>query len=358
MNTPNKTIYCKRSGLPLASINVLCSNGWPLLSHSTFESLIHPVYNFPLEKLLVRFSQQLSLAESCEWAIIEAEEKELKLSFSAIMYSLDAMWTPSEEAAYKQEPSLPCLAITVGCGATLLSIANWYHYATSKRMEFPLYKVVKANNNLGWENFKGWLEAADSVREEWEEGRTEAERAETLKARTSALASVSAASVYKRIDFAKVWGWIDIQLVQDGRYAAGRRETFKTIFMKGDASPEDWTIDDIEDIQLAIVECCDIGNDINFFINNRLNQIKAVIQDFYSSFTLLTTGSGNDSADMTLLEKEKSTAFFAAFDQRASNLSELPAAHKRESFASLALFLRAQAQHRILSKRYDMKEKV
>ena len=356
--TPNKTLYCKRSGLPLATISVLCSNGWPLLSHSTFESLVHPVYNFPLEKLLVRFSQQLSAAEQAEWSLIDHDLTEFRLSISAIMYSLDAMWQPSADAAYKQEPSLPCLATAVASGSRLLTIANWYHYATSKRMEFPTYKVSKANNNLGWENFRSWLDAADEVRDEWEEGRTEAERAETLKARTAALASVSAASVYKRIDFAKVWNWIDIQLVQDGRYAAGRRETFKTIFMKGDTSPEDWTVDDIEDIQLAIVEACDVGNDINFFINNRLNQIKAVIQEFYSSFTLLTTGSDSDPADMTLLEKEKSTEFFAAFDQRASNLTELPAAPKRESFATLALFLRAQAQHRILSKRYDMKGKL
>lgn len=356
---PHKLLTCSRTGLPLATITTVCSNGWPLLGHPTFNSMVHPVFGFPLDKLIVRFKKQLIDAEDVAFCLQEAELRELALSMSALMYSLDCIWIPATEAAYRQEPSLPCEAVVVGCGSRLLKLASWYHYATSKRLGFPLYRVSKANSNLGWENFRSWLDTAWEIKTEWEEGRDELAAEEELRARTIALHTVSAASVYKKIDLNKVWNWIDIQLAQDGRYPAGRRETFKTVFLRGDMSPEDWTRDDIEDIQLAIVECCDIGNEINFFINARLQAIKAIIEDFYSSFTLLNHAVGDVSSalDMSPQEQERSNEFFAGFDERASILTALPPAPKRESFASLGLFLKATAQHNILSKRYDMVKK-
>lgn len=356
---PNKLLTCARTGLALATITTLCSNGWPLLGHPTFNSMIHPVFGFPLDKLIVRFKHQLVLAEDTAYCLQAFEMRELALSMSAIMYSLDCMWTPAPDAAYKQEVSLPSEAIIVGCGSRLLKLASWYHYATSKRLDFPLYRVSKLNENMNWENFKSWLDTAFEIKVEWEEGRDELAQEEELRAKTIALHTISAASLYKKIDLTKVWNWIDIQLAQDGRYVAGRRETFKTIFLKGDLSPEDWTRDDIEDVQLAIVECCDIGNDINFFINARLQAIKAIIEDFYSSFTLLNQAVGDVSSalDMSPQEQARSNEFFAGFDRRAELLTELPAAPKRESFASLGLFLKATAQHNILSKRYDMVKK-
>lgn len=355
-STPHKLIHCQRSGILLAKVEALCSNGWPLLSAPTFEHLVHPVYSFPLDKLILRYKEQLSLAEQAEWCLADRELTELGLTMSATMYAIDCIWQPSIEAAYKQQPSLPCLATIAGSAARLLSLSCWYHYATSKRMSFPLYRISALNNNLGWENFSVWLDDAFEIKADWEAGRTQLERDELLKKRTDALLTVKAEHVYKRIDFTKVWNWIDIQLVKDGRYPAGRRETFKSIFMKGDVTPEDWLVDDVEDLQFAIVECCDIGNEITFFINTRLNSIKAVIEDFYGSFTLLTHSVDDVSDDcMTLLESEKTNAFFSNFDKKLEALQdsgiELPPAPKREGFASLGLFLKAQAEWNILSRR-------
>jgi hypothetical protein len=129
--------------------------------------------------------------------------------------------------------------------------------------------------------------------------------------------------------------------------------------MTGDTNPEDWTTDDIEDVQLAIVECCDTGNEITFFINNRLNNIKAIIQDFYSSFTLLShsVSDVSNSLDLTAEEQAKSNEFFAGFDSRAAVLTSKPEAPKRESFASLGLYLKATAQYNILSRRFELLSK-
>jgi hypothetical protein len=360
---PTKHVYCYRSGVLLAEVKALCSNGWPFLNAGALNEMYHPVYSYPLEKLLVRIKEQLLAAEQTDWSLTDREMQEIALSMSAIMYGIDGMWQPHADAHHKLEATLPNHGVVVGSAARLLNLASWYHYATSKRMSFPLYRPSKLNDNTDWKNFGAWLDDALSIKEEWEAGRTQHERDELLKRRTEALLTVKAENVYKRIDFNKVWNWIDIQLVQDGRYPLGRRETFKTIFMKGDTSPEDWILDDVEDLQLAIIECCDTGNEITFFINSRLNAIKSIIQDFYSSFTLLTHSVTDTVATqvMTSNEQAKTNEFFATYDKKLADLAanglSLPSAPKREQFASLALFLKAQAEWNILNRRKQALDK-
>lgn len=355
---PTKIIHCPRSGLPLATVTTICSHGWPLLS--AFQTtLLHPIYNFPIEKLIIKLDSELREAEQVAWCVDPTGETEIRLSMSAIMYALEAIWQPPVEATHlwKQlEPSLPSWAVAIGTGGRLVKLASWYHYATSKRLEFPRYRISTQNSNTKWENFAAWLDEAFEIKTDWEQGRDKLSHEEELRKRSAALLEVRADSVYKRIDFNKVWNWIDVQMAQYPAYPAGRRETFKTIFMKGDQSPEEWTVDDIEDVHFAIVETCDIGNEICFFINNRLRQIRAVIEDFYSSFTLLSkvSGEGIDALDaVTPQEQAASSSFFSSFDKRASELETLPEAPKRESFASYPKFLQAQAQWNILKRRYD-----
>lgn len=359
---PTKLIVCPRSGLPLATVTAMCTHGWPMLS-SFQANLYHPVYAFPLEKLIVNLDRELKAAEQIAWCVEDRVETEIKLNMSAIMYALNAIWQPPVEATYlwKQlEPSLPSWAVAIGTGSRLVQLAGWYHYATSKRLSFPSYRVSTKNDNIEWQNFGSWLTEAFEIKTEWESGRDKLAQEDELRKRTAALLEVRAEHIYKRIDFNKVWNWIDVQMKLDSKYPAGRRETFKSIFMKGDTNPEEWTVDDIEDVHFAVVETCDMGNEISFFINNRLRQIKAVIEDFYSSFTLISSirSDSLDALDATTpQEQAASNAFFSTFDKRANELDTLPEAPKRESFATYPKFLQAQAQWNILKRRYDMKVK-
>lgn len=363
MSLPTNIILCPRSGVALAKVEALCSHGWPLLStlSSTTGGILHPIYGFPTDKLIAKLRTELQAAEQISWCCMDAEIKEIKLTISALMYALDCMWLPHPDAIQQRkqlEASLPKWEVCVGSGNRFLALASWFHYATSKRLVFPLYRVSKLNNNLGWENFSAWLDDAFDVKERWEKGRESLKDAEELKLRTDALITVKAESIYKRIDFMKVWNWIDIQLKESKDYSAGRRETFKTIFLSADMHPEDWTLDDIEDLQMAVLENCDIGNEIMHFISKRLKHIRAMIQDFYSSFTILSANSigllGNPG-EATEEEKKATNAFMEKFDNKIDILSELPNEPKRESFASLGLFMKAQAEWRILKRRFDAK---
>jgi hypothetical protein len=361
---PSNIIYCPRSGLPLAKVEARCSHGWPMINSmaSTTSGLLHPIYGIPLEKLLIKLRDHLAESESIAWCSLDSDQREIQLTMSAIMYAIDSIWLPPVLASHlwnRLEASLPSWPVCVASGSRLLRLASWYHYATSKRLELPKYRICTDNKNLHWENLSAWLDDAFSVKTEWESGRDRLQQAEEVKTRTDALLTIKSEAVYKRIDLNKVWRWVEVQMKEDSRYGEGRRETFKTIFMSADLSPEEWTLDDIEDVQLAILETCDAGNDIMFFIRTRLNSMRAVIQDFYSSFTLLTkvSSEGLDALDMVSpLEQKKTGEFFATFDRRIDSLESLPPEPKRESFATMAKFLQAQAQHRILKRRWDARK--
>jgi hypothetical protein len=368
---PKKVIYCRLSGLPLAEVTALCSQGWPLLS-SFSRILVHPIYSTPLDKLLVRLSSQLLALESREYkAESDTEKQELCLTESAIMHSLDAMWKPPHwehwealERFDKYQPTLPSFPIAVGCGARLLHLASWYHHLSSKRLPLPTFHPASATRNEHWENFSAYLDAAFSVKEEWDKGRDRLVTEEQQKRTADASKEIKSVNIYKRIDFNKVWNWIDAQITQSPKYPAGRRETLKTLFMRGDLDPENWVSDDIDDLAEAVFDLCDQGNEITHFIRQRLNHIRSSINSFYGSFTLLSPASLNSSksganevganALPADAPTQQETEFFESFDSRLANMTELPAAPKRQDFTSLGLFLKAQAQHNILTRRWAL----
>jgi hypothetical protein len=354
---PTKTINCYRSGVPIAQVTALCSQGWPMLNEFQ-QVMIHPIYGMNLAKLILKAKEHYTKGEDNAWLGVNHHANELRLCMSAIMYALDCIWQAPQDSKHHL-PSLPSFAVAVGSCTRLLNLAAWYHFGTSKRLLFPQYRVSLFNENPNWENFSGWLDTADTIREEWEAGRAENVRQDEVRKRNEALLTVRADSVYKRIDLNKVWAWIEIQMAGNKSYPAGRRETFKNLFMKGDTNPEDWSSDDIDDLVEAILVTCDVGNEIMHFVQTRLRHIREIVVDFYSSFTIIgrVTAEGNTAhPDLSPLEQAKQEQLFGEYDRKVASLSELPPPPNRADYASLALFLRAQAQHNILVRRFNLQK--
>lgn len=351
-----KTIFCPRSGLALLEISALCSQGWPMLS-SLQTSFLHPVYSLDLSRLLVRLDKQLRSAESESWKPPAHEQTETALTLSAIMWSLEAISQDSTESTRTKQlaPSLPAWPVVIASAARLFDIANWWHFASSKRLALPIYHISEKNNNLQWQNFSVFLDAAFSVKTEWETGRKKYATEEEIKRKTEAIRELRNENIYKRIDHVKVWNWIDAQIAQSSSYPAGRRETLKTLFLTGDMNPQDWIIDDIDDLCEAVFDLCDQGNEITHFIRTRLNHIRSILNDFYGSFTIVSGGSAEAAVSETQTKEEQE--FFAEFDRKIESLESLPPAPKREHFASLGLYLKAQAQHNILARRFTLFKK-
>lgn len=359
MSTHTKLICCQRSGVPLVEVTSVCSNGWALLSQPAFTCFLHPTYGLPLGKVLRKLELLLIDAAAAEWNVPDTLIREISICMSATTYTLGAMWMPTTEAisgGRNIEPSLPDQKITIGCADRLLQLGSWYHHETSKRITFPLWKPSKLAGNLNWHGFPAWLDACFEIREEWAKtvrGRAAKEELELINATEKAMATVHAASVYKRIDIKKVWNWVELQASQHSdRYAPGRRETLKELFYTGDECPEDWLPDDCDDLIEMILDTCDVGNDIVHFIRSRVTNIRRGISDFYSNFTMLGSvdSIGDGGLELSQTEQTAQTKLLGEYEAKLLTINLPSKAPAREAYPSVITWLRAQAEYNILSR--------
>lgn len=337
-----KDIYCRTSGVLLGHIQVAIVEGHMTYLQSHAESVfLHPFYGLDSVVLMKKLESSLHAHQESGWTPSEAEKLRLRLLCSAVMHHLGVL--------KQSEPTLPSHVIASASAGRLLGICKWFWFTSSQRLQLPQYSVSKKNENLEWQNFKFWLDGAYEVRHEWTSTSREMKRDAEKKLMEQAMSMLRSEHI-RPVDKKKVWNWIALQL-EGGKVHQSRIDLWKELFLTGDTNITDWHKDDVEDLQFAIAQHCDTAHEILFYVNQRLNGIKSMIQDFFGSFTLLTTVQKDHYGEEGETEEEKQ--FFAGFDKQAEALEELPGAPKREDFATLGLFIQAQARWNILKKRWD-----
>jgi hypothetical protein len=335
-------VSCGLSGVVLGTLQVqLVEGSIPFMQDFNRLQILHPFFAQTDYHLLKKFKESLDWFNDMEWYDRADQVTRLQVLTCCLLHRLDVL---------KQEvPGVPSWPVTAGSAARVYHLAKWYLMETSKRTPLPKYSVSRANDNVGWINLRFWLDDCYDIKSLWEKKTRQIERDEELKLRDAAVKSIKSQH-YTRIDNRKVWNWIALQLA--GVVGLKRLETFKSIFMSGDLEPELWLIDDVDDLIEAIVEHCDIGNEIMHYIRTRLSAISEHINDFNNSFTVV--GRIIDAPATTKKEIEAEAAFFGSFDEAAKVITEVPPEPQQKDFATLGLFLKAQAQWRILKGRFDL----
>jgi hypothetical protein len=147
-----------------------------------------------------------------------------------------------------------------------------------------------------------------------------------------------------------VWNWVEIQLLPE--CGSKRLVTYKDLFMSGDLEPEKWIADDIDDLVVDIEEHCDTGNEIMFYIKNRLKAIRETINDFYGSFTVVNLRLGG--GEVSELERKKEEELFSGFDKAVEVLEVMPNEPQAKDFATVGLYLKAKANWKLLESRFKL----
>lgn len=339
-----RNIYCHNSGVILGRLEVCIFEGHLAYLEAHNESVyLHPFYRLSSALIVKKLEDALHSAQESGWALGWREKQRLQLLVSAILFHMNAI---------KQDrATLPSLPVAVGSAGRLLGLAKWYFYVNSERVQFPVYSVSKKNENLEWENFKFWLDAAMKTRESWSKRSKELAREAQIRAHEQAIKEIRDDVIYKRLDLKKIWAWIELQLLDN--MPDGRIQTLKNLFLTGDIEVHEWSTDDVDDLREAVLKFCDMGNEITHFIGRRLDGIAALIRDFYSGFTILNWSGKKFSEEQ---QTPQEALFLSEYDKKAEVLEALPDKPKRENFSTLGLFLRAEAQWNILSKRYKLRQ--
>jgi hypothetical protein len=335
-------VRCGISGVVLGSLQVnLVEGSIPFMQDFNRLEILHPFFAQSDYNLLKKFQESVTWFNDMEWHDRPDQVQRLQVLMCCTLHRLGTL---------KQEfPGVPSWPVAAGSAARVLSLAKWYLLQTSKRSALPMYSVSRMNNNIGWENIRFWLDDCYEIKTLWEKRTRQIEHEEELRTREAALKTIKSQH-YSRIDYRKVWNWIALQICEE--VGLRRLETFKSIFLSGDLEPELWLVDDVDDLVEVIVEHCDTGNEIMHCIRTRLAAISEHIRDFNSSFTVVNMQLG--SPETTKQEQEAESAFFSNFDKAVEVLQTLPPEPQRQDFTTLGLFLKAQAQWKILKGRFEL----
>jgi len=334
-------VQCALSGVVLGKLEVTMVEGsLPFLQDFGAAKFTHPFFAQSDYNLLKKYKESLDWFNAMEWYDRPDQVNRLQILMSVVMHRMEGI---------KQEyPSVPPWPIVAGSASRLFVAAQWYLIQSSKRSNLPIFSTSRANNNLKWENFRYWLDEVFEVRKQWQSKVHQLEHEAEIVRREDALKTVRHGGM-KRVDNRKVWNWIAIQLCDHVKIR--KLDQYKELFMSGDIDVELWLPEDVDDLVEVIATHCDLGNDIMSYINQRLKAISEHLRSFTSSFTVI--GSASTSLDATAREVEAEKQLFAEYDSAVQSLSELPPEPVQADFATLALFIRAQAQWRILKSRFN-----
>jgi len=343
-----KVLHCSRSGLPLATINLCIVEGYgPFLEKFQETALLHPFYGMHQTVLLKKLEDSLTQAGMLEWELSTQQQQRLQLLVSALMWHLDSV---------KQDrPCLPSFQVATGSAHRLLKLSTWFWHISSQRLSFPRYSVSARNSNLQWENFSAWLDSAFEVKAQWANKSRELRKEAELRQTQETLDALKKHHIYRRLDLRKVWKWIYIQC--EWKIPAGRLTTWEPLFLEGDLKAHEWLAEDVHDLQNAIIDCCDLGNEIMYFIRERLTSILTLIRDYYGSFTLVGASSKDTFGESSHGPTEQEVEFLSNFDSKVEVLQTLPTEPQRKDFATTALFLKAQANWNITKRRWELAQK-
>lgn len=342
--TLRQPVNCAISGAVLGVLEVSIVEGnVPFVQNFSDVQLLHPFFGQSDYNLLRKYDESLKWFAENGWQNDSHHLPRLQIIMSATMHKLGIL---------KQEsPSRPNYAIVAGCAHRLYKLSRWYLMETSKRAALPTFSVSRRNENMEWENLRYWLDELAEIQERWKTKTQEIEREAELRSRETALKDIMSSHT-RKVSLRNVWGWIELQLklsIRDGRI-----ETWKSLFMTGDLAPEEWLPDDVDDLAEAVAEHCDIGNEIMYFVRNRLQLIREQITEFYGSFTIVRTTA--DSPQFTQVS-DKENELLREYDAKVALLDNLPTPPQQKDFGTLVLFLKAQAQYNILKSRWELVKK-
>ena len=104
-----------------------------------------------------------------------------------------------------------------------------------------------------------------------------------------------------------------------------------------------------------VTDCCDIGNEIMFYIRQRTTSIRASINDFYGNFTMLGNKQEDNLGGLELTHKERTAqdSLLGEYNDKLLGLTSAPPEPQLVDFPNRVHWLRAQAEWRILTKLFN-----
>lgn len=270
-------LVCARSGLFLGDF--LPSNGLakttPYVKGWKTQTFLHPIYSQTLSELLHRAMACYQLEKT---GTIEFPMQHKQLLMSAMLHASGCI--------HQDVPGLPNAKITETHFAAVIEMLGWRQDVSSDRLHFPRLHIWKgaAQEDAGnlFRAVPVWLGACAAVQEEFNSVVRTKQKEAKKKAHAMALKNIRRA-MYDDISLRKLWTWIAAYVPAS---ELENNPDYKLLFFSSEGQIQNWTHEDIENLETVFLEHCETGNSVSHEVSKRLNQLREWLHLYEDTFEI------------------------------------------------------------------------
>ncbi len=345
------TIYCQRTGVAIASMQLLQQAGkLPYLSNWKDSQAFHPLFSLPQPQLLAwtRKNWNFLFRNTVDRAT-DLQKQQFQIAFMAILHTLNCV--------DQKNPALPSFETVQVNMQRLLELAYWYNYLDSRRFKFPTLRISKLNDNLQLDDIRTYFDICDSVRHDWETSKDARQEDAKLEAARRAEKAVAGSHV-KAVSKKQLWNWFlaSLQANNSKKYNHPEwmewKEDAAKLWFSSENQQLTFSPDDVDTIEEVFITECTLGTTVSHAFTRELSRIRENIVNHQKIFEIdwVSTIQANTGNVTRVDQQGNKVAGTSIEDTPPDNPGEAPTISQ---FNNRVDWIRAKAKYDIRVMQYN-----
>lgn len=284
--TKTLTLYCQRTGVAVATFNLLQQAGkLPYLTQWKESQALHPLFSLPQAQLLAwtRKNWNTLFRGDTIDRTTEVQRQQFCIAFLAILHSLKCI--------DQQVPALPNFNTVNTNMQRLLELAYWFNFLDSKKFKFPTLRISKLNSNTALSDIGTYLDICESCKHDYEISKDAQAQEAKLEAAQRAEKAVRGSHV-KAVSKKALWNWFMSSLAANNskKYELPEwqewKETSEKLWFANENQQLQYALDDVDSIEEVFILECSLGTIVSHAFKSELQKIRSNIHNHLKVFEI------------------------------------------------------------------------
>jgi hypothetical protein len=283
--TYSYTIYCQRTGVPIANMQLLQQAGkLPYLANWKDNQAFHPLFSLSQNQLLAWTRKNWNaLFRNTVDRTTEVQRQQFQIAFMAVLHSMKCI--------DQQHPALPSFHTVNANMQRLLELAYWQNFLDSARFKFPTLRINKLNANTNLSDIGTYLDICESVKHDYETNKQSQFEEAKLEAARRAEKSVRSGHI-KAVSKKALWNWFLSSIAEGNskKYSLPEwvewKEQSAKLWLANESQQLQFSLEDVDTIEEVFYAECSLGTSVSNHFKQELNKIRENIHNHLTIFEI------------------------------------------------------------------------
>lgn len=350
--TKHYTIYCSRTGVAIATMDLLQQAGkLPYLANWKEQTAYHPLFSLSQNQLLAWTRKNWNfLFRNTVDRSTHVQRQQFQIAFVAILHTLGSI---------KQTvPALPDFDTVAVNMQRLLEMAYWYNYLDSRRFKFPTLVINRTNGNSALHDIGVYFDVCDSVRHDWEtskEGKLEDAKLEAARRAEKSVAGSHVKAVSKKM----LWNWFLASMSSNNskKYSLPEwmewKEDAAKLWFASESAQLQFSLDDVDTIEEVFITECTLGLTVSHAFTRELSKIRENISNHLKIFQIDWADTIQQSGNVRRVDSVGNLIEGSPSIENTPPVRPEDEAPKQEAFFNRVDYIRAKAKWEVAKMQWD-----